>query len=134
MSQYSINLQSTMREAELHAELKFGGFSNNDDNLNLSLDNEKKQYLSFKPLIDKYNRILSEAQQSFVSDLNGIQSELTSSREYILRLFQEKKDLTERISSLQIDLATQQKISEGNAKQYNDFVMSGDKSQVVIIK
>tara|TARA_B110000285_G_scaffold220980_1_gene273351 strand:+ start:723 stop:1094 length:372 start_codon:yes stop_codon:yes gene_type:complete len=123
-----------MREAELHAELKFGGFSNNDDNLNLSLDNEKKQYLSFKPLIDKYNRILSEAQQSFVSDLNGIQSELTSSREYILRLFQEKKDLTERISSLQIDLATQQKISEGNAKQYNDFVMSGDKSQVVIIK
>lgn len=61
MSQYSINLQSTMREAELHAELKFGGFSNNEDNLNLSLDNEKKQYLSYKPLIDKYNRILSEA-------------------------------------------------------------------------
>ena len=50
-----------MREAELHAELKFGGFSNNEDNLNLSLDNEKKQYLSYKHLIDKYNRILSEA-------------------------------------------------------------------------
>ena len=42
-----------MREAELHAELKLGGFSNRDD-INLTLENmDKRHNLNYKPLIEK---------------------------------------------------------------------------------
>ena len=74
-----------MREAELHAELKFGGLSNQDENLNFSQDNFKKQQ-NFKPLIERYTHLLSEAQQSFIQDLNGIQMEISHSRELIVTL------------------------------------------------
>lgn len=82
-----------MREAELHAELKMGGFSNRDD-INLTLENmDKRHNLNYKPLIEKYNQLLQEAQQSFIQDLTGIQNELCTSRDYILSLQQEKQDI-----------------------------------------